>query len=146
MPEPGRCVVPKALVHDTLTELGVAGPLKTLVLAHPSLWGEIDQATAGLEMAPEYVADPGLFVSRLESTRADVVLFDADTRWANADFIAFSRSLWPSTPIFAIVQPWSERGDAIRDLVEGLLFKPPRANQWRKVLAKRWGATSWPAP
>jgi hypothetical protein len=133
--------VSKALVHDTLTELRVPGPLKTLVLARPALWGDIDHATVGLSMALEYVADAGLFVSRLESTRPNVVLFDADTQWANADFIAFSRSLWPSTPVFAIVQPWSERGDAIRDVVDGLLFKPPRADQWRTVLAKRWGIT-----
>jgi hypothetical protein len=88
------------------------------------------------------VPECGLFITRLEAQEPDVVLFDVDAACGNADLVVFARSLWPPLPIFALVHPWSERADMLRDLVDGLLHKPPRREQWAAVLAKRWRATT----
>jgi hypothetical protein len=115
--------------------------LRTTTLAHAALWRDIERLTAGLDLSIAFIADPGLFVARLESAQPDLVIFDADAPWGNIDLLRYTRSLWPAVRIFAITHRWSERADDLRDHVDGLLYKPPRIDQWRSALAKRWPAT-----
>jgi len=84
----------------------------------------------------DFLDDVGLFVVRIESARADLVIFDLDVPGASLDLAAFARSLWPSSCVLAVANWWSERADDIRDQVSGVLYKPVRRAQWLEELAK----------
>jgi hypothetical protein len=89
-----------------------------------------------LDITIEYLPDAGLFCSRIEATRPTLVAFEPEMIEPAGDVIAFARSLWPRAGIFIVAHPWSERAEDLHALVDGLLFKPPRSEQWRDVVAK----------
>lgn len=84
----------------------------------------------------EFLDDVGLFVVRIESGRADLVILDLDVAGASIDLVTFARSLWPSSCVLALANWWSERAEDVRERVSGVLYKPVRRSQWLEELAK----------
>jgi hypothetical protein len=116
-----------------------------LALVHPELARAVGPAVPELDLEIEYVADAGLFCARIEAVRADVIAFEPELVEPAVDLVTFARSLWPDAGIFAVAHPWSERAEDLRAVVDGLLYKPPRTEQWREVVAKGLRLTPSPA-
>jgi hypothetical protein len=80
----------------------------------------------------------GLVVARIESSCPPFVLVDTELLGCPADLCCFARSLRPDVKVFAVVNFWSEREDALHKCVDALLHKPPRRREWEVVL-RRFG-------
>lgn len=128
-------------MQDALVEaVATVTPHRTarvaVALVHPELAQAVGARVPELDVAIEYLADAGLFSARIESARPDLVAFEPNLVEPAGDLIAFTRSLWPQAAIFVVAHPWSERAEDLRPSVEGVLYKPPRADQWRDVVTK----------
>ena len=107
-----------------------------LALVHPELARAVGDLEPELDIAIEYLPDAGLFSARIEATRPDLIAFEPDMVEPASELITFTRSLWPDAAVFVVAHPWSERAEDLRATVDGLLYKPPRREQWRDVVEK----------
>jgi len=128
-------------MHDALIEApATITPHRTtrlaLALVHPDIARAVGLSVPELDIAIEYLPDAGLFCARIEAGRPDLIAFEPELAEPAGDLVAFARSLWPDAGIFAVAHPWSERADDLRTAVDGLLYKPPRTEQWREVVAR----------
>ena len=73
--------------------------------------------------------------NRIESACPAIVIIDTELLSMPGEHCAIARSLRPDVLTVALVNHWSEREERLHGAVDAVLHKPPRIEEWQRLLA-----------
>lgn len=100
------------------------------------LYAALSRALNGLPVRLELSASADLLVARIESACPPLIVVDGDLLGCPAQLCSFARSLRPDVTVLGLTYYWSDREEAFRGCVDGLLHKPPREIEWRATFER----------
>lgn len=74
-----------------------------------------------------------VFVARVESSCPEILIIDTDLLALPGDLCRIARSLRPDVVTVALVNHWSEREERLPGVVDVVLHKPPRREEWLQL-------------
>jgi hypothetical protein len=74
-----------------------------------------------------------LVSAHVESSCPEILIIDTDLLGLPDDLCRMARSLRPDVVTVALVNHWSEREERLTGVVDAVLHKPPRREEWRQL-------------
>jgi DNA-binding response OmpR family regulator len=111
-------------------------PLESMValLAEPERCG-VEQLASRLGLSLAVFGDAGPFLDELQRRRPDVAVIDLDASGATDDAFRLTRNLAQPPIILAIACYWCDRTPLVRQLSDGVLYRPARPGVWEATVS-----------
>ena len=107
--------------------------IRALAMLLPSLASQIRQITARLPIAMKMCDTSRMFMAHVERRCPELLLVDTDLVGGVGDLARVAHSIRRDVCVVGLACFWSEREEALRAALDGVLHKPPRAAEWEAL-------------
>ncbi len=94
---------------------------------------EIEPLLESLCLDITFVTRVDLFSTCVESNCPEILIIDTDLLGLPDELCRMARSLRPDVVMVALVNRWSEREERLQGVVDVVLHKPPRREEWQRL-------------
>ena len=94
---------------------------------------EIEPLLASLCLDITFVTRVDLLSTCVESNCPEILIIDTDLLGLPDELCRMARSLRPDVVMVALVNRWSEREERLQGVVDVVLHKPPRREEWQRL-------------
>lgn len=94
---------------------------------------DIERFVPSLILDITFVARVDLLSARVETSCPEVLIIDTDLLGLPGELCRMARSLRPDVVTVALVNRWSEREERLTGVVDVVLHKPPRWDEWQRL-------------
>jgi hypothetical protein len=95
--------------------------------------GDIRRLLPSYSAEIQFEARVDVFAARVETSCPQILIIDTDVLALPRDLCLMARSLRPDVVTAALVNHWSEREERLVGVVDAVLHKPPRREEWQRV-------------
>lgn len=106
---------------------------QAVALAAAPSRAEIERFVPSLSLDITFVARVDLLSAQVETSCPQVLIIDTDLLGLPEELCRMARSLRPDVLTVALVNHWSEREDRLAGVVDAVLHKPPRWDEWQRL-------------
>lgn len=94
---------------------------------------EIEPLLESLCLDITFVTRVDLLSTCVESNCPEILIIDTDLLGLPDELCRMARSLRPDVVMVALVNRWSEREERLQGVVDVVLHKPPRREEWQRL-------------
>jgi hypothetical protein len=110
-----------------------SGRRRAVALASERARADIEGAVPSLSLDIAFVERVDRLSALVEVSCPEILIIDTDLLGLPGDLCRMARSLRPDVVTVALVNHWSEREQRLTGVVDAVLHKPPRREEWRRV-------------